>query len=319
MDVAAETRSSIRDMTIERVPYLGHPNCYRLSNGTIEVVVTTDIGPRIVHYGFVDGENMLGVYPQLSTSTPWGDWKPWAGHRLWVAPEAMPRSYAPDNSPISFKAYNDATIRLVQPPDQTGVQKEIGVTVAAEGSLVLVDHAITNCLSYEIEAAPWAITIVRSGTTVLPLEPWRSHDEMLLPAQPIVRWHFTDLADPRFSLGAKYIRLHADPRLVEPQKIGLHNGRGWCAHLAGDMLFVKRFDVEPVSACTDCGSNNEAYVAGDYMELETVGTLQRLQPGGSLHYVEQWQLFNGVDAVETEEELDKVLGARVTGVGGGQR
>ena len=42
---------------VENVPCLNLPNCLRLSNGQVEVVVTTDIGPRIVRYAFIGGEN----------------------------------------------------------------------------------------------------------------------------------------------------------------------------------------------------------------------------------------------------------------------
>src|SRR5437660_1282782 len=33
---------------MERIAYLGLPNCYRLANDECEVVVTTDAGPRII-------------------------------------------------------------------------------------------------------------------------------------------------------------------------------------------------------------------------------------------------------------------------------
>jgi len=36
------------DVTAERVTYMKQPNCIRLSNGTVEVVLTTAIGPRVI-------------------------------------------------------------------------------------------------------------------------------------------------------------------------------------------------------------------------------------------------------------------------------
>ena len=32
---------------IERIQYGGWPNCFRVSNGKIELIVTGDVGPRI--------------------------------------------------------------------------------------------------------------------------------------------------------------------------------------------------------------------------------------------------------------------------------
>ena len=42
--------------------YRGWPNCYRLSNGLIDLIVTTDVGPRVIRFGFVGEENEFKEY-----------------------------------------------------------------------------------------------------------------------------------------------------------------------------------------------------------------------------------------------------------------
>lgn len=292
---------------MEKISYLNQPNCYRLSNGTVETIVTTDIGPRVVRYGFIDGENIFGEFPDLATATEWGEWKPWGGHRLWAAPEAMPRSYAPDNAPVEFHFEGEHSIRLVQSIDKSVIQKEMLVTLAKTGARVDVRHKITNRTLWDIELAPWAITILRGGETILPLAPYRSHDEYLLPAQVLTRWYFTDLTDSRWRIGKKYIRLQPDENLDEPQKIGILNKQGWCAyHLAGT-LFIKRFDYSAGACCPDYNSNNEAYAAGSYMEIESLGALQRLAPNESAEHAESWFLFQNVNLGKTEASIDAAL------------
>ena len=46
-------------VSIDKIAFFNQTNCYKLSNGSTEVIVTTDIGPRIIGYGFVGGENIL--------------------------------------------------------------------------------------------------------------------------------------------------------------------------------------------------------------------------------------------------------------------
>jgi hypothetical protein len=46
---------------IEKVSWGGWPNCYKISNGEVELIVTSDVGPRIMRYGFVGGQNLLKV------------------------------------------------------------------------------------------------------------------------------------------------------------------------------------------------------------------------------------------------------------------
>ena len=44
---------------IEKTQYDGWPNCYRITNGDVELIATTDIGPRIMRYAFVGGKNVF--------------------------------------------------------------------------------------------------------------------------------------------------------------------------------------------------------------------------------------------------------------------
>ncbi|PYI76602.1 MAG: hypothetical protein DMF04_08135, partial [Verrucomicrobia bacterium] len=149
----------LEDM-IERVSFGGLPNCYRIANGAVEAIVSTDIGPRILRYAFLGGENLLAELSHLTIPTSLGDWKPWGGHRLWVAPEHMPESYAPDNVPIRFELLGDSAIQLDQPVDVAGYEKRIRLELAPEGSNLSVHHRVTNGRASTVEIAPWGITAV---------------------------------------------------------------------------------------------------------------------------------------------------------------
>ena len=297
------------EIKVEKVTCLNQPNCYRLSNDTVEVVVTTDIGPRIIRYAFKGEENILAELPKSSVKTAYGEWKPWGGHRLWLAPEAMPRSYVPDNSPLEYKIVGQNTIRLIQPVEaQTGMQKEITVTLEPTGTTVTVHHKITNRGVWGVDVAPWALTIMNGGgETILPQEPYRSHDDYLLPARPLVFWHYTDLSDPRWTIGKKYIRLRTDESRKESQKVGIGNKQGWAAYHRKGTLFVKRFAYREGATYPDYGSNMETYTAGSFMEVETLGPMQHLEPGESAEHVERWYLFRNVNIGPTEASIDAAI------------
>ncbi|GAB4537264.1 MAG: hypothetical protein Fur0020_05790 [Thermodesulfovibrionia bacterium] len=47
------------DVKIKGVHYNGWDNCVQITNGIIELIVTIDVGPRIIRYGFVKRENEL--------------------------------------------------------------------------------------------------------------------------------------------------------------------------------------------------------------------------------------------------------------------
>ena len=290
---------------MEKVSYLGL-DCCRLSNGEVELVATTGVGPRILRYAIVGEENILGEAPDAAAETELGVWRAWGGHRLWTAPEAKPRSYAPDNDPLDFEAVGDNGVRLVQQRDASGVQKEMLIALDDVGTNVTVRHRITNRNLWTIEAAPWALTIMNGGgVAVFPQEPFRAWADYLLPARPLVLWHYTDLSDPRWTLGQKYIRLRSDEGSPEPQKIGMLNKRGWAAYLRGETLFVKRAPYVEGATYPDYNCNFETYTAGAFIEVESLGPVARLEPGDSAEHTEAWSLLGGV----TAENFDAILDA----------
>jgi hypothetical protein len=297
---------------VQKVNYLGQPNCYSLTNGTVEVVVTTDIGPRIIRYGFPGQENILGEVPADVITTELGDWKPWGGHRLWTAPEANPRSYSPDNFPVEHHAEDERSIRLVQAVEpRTGIQKEMTVRLEPSGSSLRIHHRIINRNLWSIEVAPWALTIMNGGgVAIFPQEPYRSWDEYLLPARPLVLWHYTDLSDPRWTIGKRYIQLRTDQQRAHPQKAGLMNKQGWAAYHRGTTLFVKRFSYREGAAYPDYGSNNETYTAGSFIEIESLGPIEKLEPGMAAEHLEHWTLYRDVELDGSEESIERQVESR---------
>jgi hypothetical protein len=178
------------------------------------------------------------------------------------------------------------------------------VELAPEGSDLTVHHRVTNRRGSIVEIAPWAITAVNGpGETLVPQEPFQSHDDYLLPVRAFVLWSFTDLTDPRIRLGRKFLRLRIDAARSEPQKFGVSNAQGWCAfhQEKSRTLLVKRHTWETGAVYPDKGANCETYTAGTYLELETLGPLRHLSPGEFAEHTETWQLFPQIDLGPTDD------------------
>lgn len=298
------------EVTVQKTTWRGHA-ALQLSNGTVELVLVTGIGPRIVRYSFVGGENILGevAADAAPTKTELGDWYLYGGHRIWAAPEAMPRTYAPDNAPVDVKL-DGATVTLTQPVDESGLQKIMTVTLAATGTGVTVGNRVKNATHWPLALAPWALTVMNGGgVIIIPNEPYKSHDDELSPVRAITAWAYTNLADPRWTLGQKYIRLRVDPSLKESQKIGVANKRGWAGYFRQGLLFVKRYGWTEGATYPDYGVNTETYTSENFVELETLGPMAALEPGQSASHEERWTLYTGVDIGKTEESLDAAVQA----------
>ena len=49
---------------VGKTEYKGWKNCYRVTNGEVELIVTGDVGPRIIRFGFVGGQNLFKEYSE---------------------------------------------------------------------------------------------------------------------------------------------------------------------------------------------------------------------------------------------------------------
>jgi len=296
------------EVEMEMVAYAGWPNCVRVSNGEVELVATTDVGPRIIRFGFVGEQNLFKEFADQVGKTGGDEWRVYGGHRFWHAPEAKPRTYSLDNTPIEH-AWDGATLTLTQPVEADNrVQKTIAVTLDADRNHVTVVHRMTNRNPWAIELAAWALTVMaQNGRAIFPQAPYRAHTEYLLPARPLVLWHYTDMQDPRWTWGAKYIQLRQDPNATTPQKVGLQNAEGWAAYVLGGDLFVKEYGLDPEADYPDFGCNTETFTNGDMLEVETLGPLTKLAAdGGAVEHVEHWFLFKA-DVGEDDAAIDATV------------
>jgi hypothetical protein len=304
-------------VTIEKIPYGGWENCYRMSNGRVELIATSDVGPRVIRLGFVGEENEFSESKSDLGKVGGNQWRIYGGHRLWVAPEATPRSYYPDNVTVEAKVDGN-TLTLTAPPEldpsfkvNTGVQKEMQITMHPDGRVTVV-HRITNVNLWPVELAPWALSVMsRGGRAILPAPDPKPHPEALLPVRRMAVWSYTNLGDPRLLWGRKYIVIRQDPSRGEPLKLGVGNEKGWVAYARSGHLFLKLYDYIEEATYADLGSNTELWTNAQILEVETLGPLTTLAPKETVEHAENWFLFEGVEVTDDESTIDANVLPRV--------
>ena len=94
-------RASVK---VEKVEYKGWQNCYRVSNGTVEIIVTGDVGPRIIRYAFIGGQNLFKEYADQLGKSGETTFQFRGGDRVWKAPEDPVASWALDNVPVHVQS-----------------------------------------------------------------------------------------------------------------------------------------------------------------------------------------------------------------------
>lgn len=286
---------------MERVEYQGWRNCFRLATGLVDLIITGDVGPRIIRLGFVGAENEFKEFDRMLGLTGGDEWRIYGGHRLWHAPEVMPRTYFPDNHPVDVRDHGDF-VRVTAPTETTtGIQKELDLRLDDRTAHVHIVHRLRNMGPWPIELAPWALSVMApGGVAIIPLP---QEDEGLLPSSVVSIWPYTRMSDPRWVWGDRYILLSQTPGASTRQKTGIHATSGWAAYARNDHLFVKRFHYQPSASYPDFGCTVETYTDGEMLELETLAPLARIAPGDSVEHTEDWYLLRDVPPVRTEGDV----------------
>ena len=279
-------------------------DCVPIENDVISLLVTQSVGPRIISLRFNGGENLFAELPDFVTDRP--DGKPfhfYGGHRLWHAPEAMPRTYSQDDGPVSV-VQTRTGLSVTQPVEiQTGIEKSIQISLVDGEPQVIVHHTLTNRGLWALECAPWAITQFKpGGVAILPQSQEQSE---FLPNRSLTFWPYTDTTSPQMCWGNRYILVHAE--MGDPFKLGFPNPRGWLAYWLGGTLFVKRTAFNSRADYYDFGSSSECYCNDQFLELETLAPVGGLAPGESTTHVETWELYADVDFPGDEKAVQEIV------------
>jgi hypothetical protein len=294
---------------IEKTEWRGWPNCYRVANGSMELIVTSDIGPRIMRCGFEGGANLFKVYEDQAGKSGETDWQLRGGHRLWIAPEHRVLTYAPDNSPVAIEVEENTLIATADPEPSTGIRKQLVVRMSPTEAKAEITHRYRNTLPFPIEFAAWAPTMMaQNGTAVTGFPPRGTHPENLEPSNPLIMWPFTDLRDPRWTFLRKYLVLRQDPANRNPTKLGHFNENTWAAYLLGSDLFVKKYQAIAGLDYPDMGCSYQTFTRDDMLEMETLGPITRVAPDEWLEHREQWFVYGNISVQEWDENgLDRIL------------
>ncbi len=290
-------------MKIETVEYLGW-NCVRLSNSLVDLIITTDVGPRVIRFGFVGGANEFKEFTEMAGLKGGDEWRIYGGHRLWHAPEIKPRTYFPDNFPVTVEEHGDL-VRVLPPPETSnGIQKALDIQILGESAQVKMTHRLTNTGAWPVELAVWCLSVMDAGgVAIIPVPPRGPHTEFLLPTHSMTMWAYTNMADTRWTWGHHFILLRQNPQEQWPQKIGMSIPDGWAAYAHGGRLFVKQAAYQTGAPYPDNGCSMEFFTNADMLEVESLSPTVKLEPGQSAEQTETWTLFNDIPQPNSEADV----------------
>ena len=272
-------------LQVEKTEFLGWRGAYRLRLGEAEMVVVTEIGPRILSLRVGGGPNLLFVDEEIrfGSGEPGDAWQIYGGHRIWVAPENE-NAYAPDNTPCEVEVSDGCLTVLAPIMHRTRLQKRL--TISALGDRFLVEQGVRNRGDALHLGAVWALTCVepKGGVIVFPWGRGGTWDTKRITYW--ARW-----MDQRSDVTSGQWQPRPDLFRVVPTgeegKVGTNSPEGWVALCRPDATFIKTRQWVPASyPDEDCSL--QVYTCSSFIELETLGPVTTFYPGVEVVHEETW-------------------------------
>ncbi len=296
--------------------YKGWKDAYRLTNGTVDVVIVPAIG-RIMAYQFTgqpqtnilwNNAGLLGKplpydapYPPRTT-----EWVNYGGDKLWPAPQDdwPQRQHQAGNWPpdpqMDYGPYRVSRIRngirLTGPLSENWQVRPVRDFVLAPGSTQLTLRETFQASPAPAGDAPamphsfplglWNIAQARPDATVyLPLNPASRFPEGYTALSGKVgeaNWQAED--------GLLAVTSHT----TQGNKVGVDAAQGWIGALyEGDLLFTEQFALDPHGVYPDQGTSLQVYSQGGpdgYLEMEVLGPLAQTGAAHTQSHTLTWTL-----------------------------
>ena len=279
--------------------FLDYGKCVSISNGKIEALVTIDIGPRIISFGYVGGQNFMcdererlghRVSPEYTEFFGEGrKWENLGGHRIWLSPESYPETYLPDDRAVSYEVTENGAVFTPLADTQVGVAKTLELKMDENDPSMQVSMRVKNISDAPKEFAIWSLSVCTEGGTLI--VPMNTNDTDLLPNRIISVWPYTDMSSDRIYWGRKYVTVTQDSRAEEPMKLGFDLNCGTAYYVLGDEILRKNYKTNhPDGIYPDGGCSFETYTNNCMLEFETLGELNNVASGEESELVEKWTL-----------------------------
>jgi hypothetical protein len=292
-------------MSVQIKPAMGWKQVLVLANNEVELLITLDVGPRIISYRHQSGLNLFKTFDDQLGKSGEPDWQIRGGHRLWIAPETT-SSYFPDNHPVSFSLIGENHVRLRTPTEaQSGIEKELEIFLDEKTSRVTINHSMTAARPSISDIALWGLTAFKpGGKAVIPMPPKNLHPNdlsitekksgndaalNLLPNRSISLWAYTDLSDPRFKWHKDRLEINQHANTASTKLGFLHQMK--TAHYEVDgYRFSKTIDYRQDATYPDGNCNLEIFTDGTMLELESLSPLVALKKDEKIIHTESWSL-----------------------------
>lgn len=299
-------------MEVKETTFENYGNCVYVSNGIIEAVVTIDCGPRIIRLGFNGERNVL--YNDLERkyflsvnglegNEDGGIFYYYGGHRLWLCSSRSAHLpiFRPDNSSVIYSVHSDGVQFTSAKQKQSEIETGFELVMGDDAADIMIVHTAKNLTKEPLVFGLRPVTMFTAGGIMI-LPQSSDQTSLLNPNRSISLWPGTDIHDAQIHWGNRFITIGHGSGESNPLKLGISNPLGWGVYAMNDFTIMKHYVYTPQAPYADFDSSFEAGFRDDFVEMETLSPIFRVEPGQGIRHVENLSLFHTTNLVNPSNE-----------------
>lgn len=301
-----------------------HPpfgTCVLLTNGVIELMVSVEAGPRLLHVSFCGQSNVLYEDPTdqhvfLNKTLTQFTGQPayhhlYGGHRLYLSPAHLPQARYPDNAPVVYTPQPTGALFTAPVQKNTGIQLSMQLLLNEATPDFMVIHTAQNQADQPQSAALCTTTMVKGGGFAV--LPQNQGSAFFVPDRVYTYWPFTRVQDPRFVMHPAFMTIQHNAALPYSFKMGYNNTSGLLAYANNGTVLTKRYLHDPAALYPDHDSSSQIYCNKHFLELTVQSPLYRITAGETVKHVENFALYrtNVTKPPTTEPDYQSFLNALI--------
>jgi len=292
--LSAAGYSHADEPTARIVTFHGYTQAVELKLGKTRAILCPQAGGRVLEFS-VDGNDAM-YFDDAEKNWQPGKTESVSAGRFDYGPELTVTPH-----PMAWSGEWSAEITRTNSAILTSPREDAGVQLVREFRLIAHDSHVglsckqttTNISTETREVCHWGRSFSPGGgICVIPLgdRPSRFPSKYAMyEDSAIINVKATD---DRIRERDGFLEILAPPR---KPKLGFDTYAGWLAYvLPNDTLFVKRFPTYPDRVYNEAAGLTLSvwYPTGPRIELEPIGPRERLKPGESASFTEDWWLFS---------------------------
>ena len=285
---------------VRTIGFQGSSGCVLLDDGFQEVVVCTAGIPRILSYRRKEGTNQVDPGDPETNGTGHSR----TGHTARILPEPHSTGFGLFQQASQWVATNLGARFFVHAEARTRFSYELAIRFQPAGQGLRLEHVLT---SLGREHSPSSLRLDcpygPGGALVVPRMDSSVGAASDAPTTALDLWPGTDLRQPCWSIGPRYLRLR-HLRTPDPQRLALRVSQGWIAHVRGSSMFLRRFDGSKTGLYSESSSNVELVASPRGLESRILCAPRLLVQNQSLIVSEEWRIVPAPVEPLTEDLID---------------